>query len=125
MADENEGDHLDEEGCYAGNIVGQEACPKSSGRALSHPILPYEEICQGVVGEHSTLKGNRRGDKQAYHIGLGKDNLCQKPHHQAVYCRASKGGEHKLDVSCQLFHISANIGIKQKKEGIWSPPLSL
>ena len=56
MADENEGDHLDEEGCYAGNIIGKEAPPKSSHRALAHPVLPHKEIGKGVVGKHSTFK---------------------------------------------------------------------
>ena len=56
MADENEGDHLDEEGCYAGNIIGKETTQKSSHRARAHTVLPYKEIGKGVVGEHGTFK---------------------------------------------------------------------
>ena len=56
MADENEGDHLDEEGCYAGNIIGKEATQKSSHRTLAHTVLPHKEIGKGVVGKHSTFK---------------------------------------------------------------------
>ena len=104
MSDENEGDHLDEKGCYAGNIIGKEAPPKSSRRALTHPVLPHKEIGKGVVGEHGTLKRYGGCNEKPHKFRFGKEHLRQKPHHTAIHRRSAKGGEHKLEVSDQLFH---------------------
>ena len=108
MADEDERNHLDEEGRYAGHVVWQETCPESTGRALAYPVFPHEEIGKGIVGENGTLEGYRWGHKETDEFIFGEEHFGQKPHHGTIHGRSAKSGDHELEVSDQLFHFPYN-----------------